>query len=143
MNVNKIRSAAECFELMSRELQRVQRGLGDEYRPENTLRDRIVIAYRDVKDCTLSTFKSVATLEGLVADIISAISTSARISESSKSSFCNDESDQIYYTDQLERIPEDHEFEETDEVSALIMEMNFSDDEEDIHYQGQYKFEQF
>lgn len=78
---------------MFRELLRAQRGLSDEYKSENTLRDRIVNTCRDLKDCAFTTFKPVTTLEGLVADIRSAISTSARIPESCKSSFYNDESD--------------------------------------------------
>ncbi|TQS38981.1 hypothetical protein Golomagni_00502 [Golovinomyces magnicellulatus] len=71
----------ECFENLPRDLQRLQRGLSHEYRMDGTLRDKLLNAYHDIKECAHACFKPASSSQALAAEIRTSIATASRIKQ--------------------------------------------------------------
>src|SRR5438045_7918783 len=96
MRKNEDKDMAECFEILVKDLQKVQRGLAEGYRMEGNLRDQLINACREVQECSFACFKPAPTFEGLCAELRASIATAALVAKSQKSSFNNKPDDQFY-----------------------------------------------
>ncbi|KAI0996916.1 hypothetical protein K3495_g11267, partial [Podosphaera aphanis] len=72
---NPSKSKAECFEMIVLQLRKVQLGLPDRFRGDLSLRDAMIDAVRDIRECSLACYKPAATFEALCADIRASIAT--------------------------------------------------------------------
>ncbi|KAI0998572.1 hypothetical protein K3495_g9620 [Podosphaera aphanis] len=72
---NPSKSIAECFEMIVLQLRKVQLGLPDRFRGDLSLRDAMIDAVRDIRECSLACYKPAATFEPLCADIRASITT--------------------------------------------------------------------
>ncbi|KAI0995093.1 hypothetical protein K3495_g13088 [Podosphaera aphanis] len=74
-------SCAECFEILVKELRRTQSSLPNRYQGDESLRDAVVGAVRDVQECSFACYKPAATFEALCADIWASIVTEEQLSK--------------------------------------------------------------
>ncbi|KAI6251509.1 hypothetical protein HI914_00309 [Erysiphe necator] len=72
-------SYAEFFEILVKDIRRTQLSLPNRYQGDESLRDAIVDAVRDVRECAFACFKPAATVEALCADIRASIATEERL----------------------------------------------------------------
>lgn len=78
IQANPSKSRLDCLQLLLDQLQKIQRGLGDGYQSDHTLRDQAINACRGVKECSLALYKPASTYEGVCAELRSAIGTAVR-----------------------------------------------------------------
>ncbi|RKF82213.1 integrase and RNaseH domain-containing protein [Golovinomyces cichoracearum] len=74
-------SYAECLEILDRDLRRTQLSLPSRYQGDESLRDTIVDAVRDVRECSSACDNASATFEALCADIRASTATEDRLSK--------------------------------------------------------------
>jgi hypothetical protein len=103
---NPTKSKLECLQIMIDKLEKIQRGLSEQYQTEYNLRDQVINGCRGVPECSLALYKPAPTYEGVCADLRSAVGTAIRTQESSQFNTevdhnHEDEHDQgeTYYTD--------------------------------------------
>ena len=70
---NPEKSRLECLEILFDTLEKIQPGLPPEYRSETTLREQIINACRGVEECKISLYRPASTLEGVQAELRSAV----------------------------------------------------------------------
>ncbi|TQS34536.1 hypothetical protein Golomagni_05076 [Golovinomyces magnicellulatus] len=93
------------------------------------IRNNLINACRDVKECAFACFKPSSKLETLCADIRSAIGTSVRIKNNNRASTYNvvNEDEETFYTDQFEGIIDEEnqnqDHIEDHEIEAMIADM--------------------
>lgn len=80
---NPTRSCTECFEIIVKELRKTQLSLPERLKGNENLRDAIIDAARDIRECSLACFKPVNTVEALCADIRASVVTEERIKQGS------------------------------------------------------------
>ncbi|TQS36268.1 hypothetical protein Golomagni_03287 [Golovinomyces magnicellulatus] len=81
-------------------MQKTQRGLDIEYQSDKMIKNNMVNACRDLKECSYACFRSSSTLESFCADIRASIGTATRIAAKQKSSYMSqDVQNPVFYTD--------------------------------------------
>jgi len=105
INNNSNKSRTECFELMIDMLVKIQPGLNPHMRGEDTLREKILIVYEGIPECSLSLFRPSATLNGVCADMRNAISIKTKEIQAQPSAYHqqdehhNEDQEEQYWTD--------------------------------------------
>ncbi|KAJ5904893.1 uncharacterized protein N7473_001809 [Penicillium subrubescens] len=70
---NPEKSRSDCLEMLFDTLEKIQPGLPPEYRSETTLREQTINACRGVEECKFSLYRPASTLEGVQAELRSAV----------------------------------------------------------------------
>jgi hypothetical protein len=70
---NPEKSRSECLEILFETLEKIQPGLPPEHRSETTLREQTINACRGVEECKFSLHRPASTLEGVQAELRSAV----------------------------------------------------------------------
>jgi hypothetical protein len=70
---NPEKSRSESLEILFETLEKIQPGLPPEHRSETTLREQIINACRGVEECKFSLHRPASTLEGVQAELRSAV----------------------------------------------------------------------
>ncbi|KAJ5082065.1 hypothetical protein N7532_011108 [Penicillium argentinense] len=70
---NPEKSRSECLEILFETLEKIQPGLPPEHRSETTLREQTIKACRGVEECKFSLHRPASTLEGVQAELRSAV----------------------------------------------------------------------
>lgn len=70
---NPEKSRSECLEILFETLEKIQPGLPPEHRSETTLREQTINACRGVEECKFSVHRLASTLEGVQAELRSAV----------------------------------------------------------------------
>jgi hypothetical protein len=70
---NPEKSRSECLEILFETLEKIQPGLPPEHRSETTLREQTINACRGVEECKFSLHKPASSLEGVQAELRSAV----------------------------------------------------------------------
>jgi hypothetical protein len=70
---NPEKSRSECLEILFETLEKIQPGLPPEHRSETTLREQTINACRGVEECKFSIYRPASTLEGVQAELRSAV----------------------------------------------------------------------
>lgn len=96
---NPDKSTYECFDILATELQRIQRGLAQEYQSDFTIRDRLKLACKNVEACDFARYMPSTTFEALCAQFRNAIA--ARNPEPKATFYGNhaDGADGAFYVD--------------------------------------------
>ncbi|KAI6248324.1 hypothetical protein HI914_03614 [Erysiphe necator] len=76
---NPNKTVSECFELLVTEFRRTQLLLPQRFQGDLSLRDAIIDAVRDIRECSLACYKPAPTFEALCADIRASIATEERL----------------------------------------------------------------
>ncbi|KAI6248826.1 hypothetical protein HI914_02176 [Erysiphe necator] len=76
---NQDKAISECFELLVTEFRRSQLLLPPRFQGDLSLRDAIIDAVRDIRECSLACYKPAPTFEALCADIRAFIATEERL----------------------------------------------------------------
>ncbi|OKO92389.1 hypothetical protein PENSUB_12791, partial [Penicillium subrubescens] len=74
---NPEKSRPECLEILFETLEKIQPGLPPEHRSETTLREQTINACRGVEECKFSLYRPASTLEGVQAELRSAVANAA------------------------------------------------------------------
>lgn len=90
---NEGKTLMECFDILISDLNRIQSSIPARYQDDESAKDRLQLACRDVAACKMACFKSNVTYEGLSADIRNSIATETRLENISKSTFMAANSD--------------------------------------------------
>ncbi len=72
------KSKLECLKRLFTRLRQAQRGLASEYRTEHNLRDQLINACRDSKECAPALWKPAAEYQALCTDLLAAVSLAIR-----------------------------------------------------------------
>ncbi|TQS33257.1 hypothetical protein Golomagni_06406 [Golovinomyces magnicellulatus] len=88
---NPNKTVSECFELVVTEFRKTQLLLPSRFQGDLSLRDAIIDAVRDIRECSLACYKPAPTFEALCADIRASIATEERLKNvaSTSASFKN------------------------------------------------------
>ncbi|RKF62773.1 putative glycosyl [Golovinomyces cichoracearum] len=76
---NPEKSLMECFEMLLDKLHKLQGGLSEKMRNDESARDRLQVACQMIPACSKACFAPNPTFEGLTAEIRNAISTEGRL----------------------------------------------------------------
>ncbi|KAJ5379608.1 hypothetical protein N7509_012727 [Penicillium cosmopolitanum] len=79
---NPEKSRSECLEILFETLEKIQPGLPPEHRSETTLREQTINACRGVEECKFSIYRPASTLEGVQAELRSAVANATLSSQS-------------------------------------------------------------
>ena len=70
---NPTKSRSECLEILFETLEKIQPGLSPEHQSDTTLREQTINACRGVEECKFSIHRPASTLEGVQAELRSAV----------------------------------------------------------------------
>jgi hypothetical protein len=66
---NPTKSKLECLQIMIDKLEKIQRGLSEQYQTEYNLRDQVINGCRGVPECSFALYKPAPTYEGVCAEL--------------------------------------------------------------------------
>lgn len=75
MSLHTSKSASSCLELLIEKLSDIQSSLPIEYRNETILKNKLLNAVKDVKDCQLAYHKPADTVQGVISDLHASLAT--------------------------------------------------------------------
>lgn len=78
ITANPTKDRLECLQLLFDKLQKIQRGLSENYQNNNSLRDQVISACRGIAECNLALFQPASTFEAVCAQLRSAVGTAMR-----------------------------------------------------------------
>ncbi|RKF59651.1 hypothetical protein OnM2_058048 [Erysiphe neolycopersici] len=76
---NQHKTNAECFEMVVDKLRKIQIGLQHRYQGDLTLRDVVIDAVRDVRECSFACYKPASTFEAFCAVVRASITAERRL----------------------------------------------------------------
>jgi hypothetical protein len=74
-NEDPAKMIAECLQILFDKLQVLQQVLTTEYKGDRDIRDQLINACLGVEECSFSLYKPALTLQGMCADLRSAMGT--------------------------------------------------------------------
>ncbi|RKF60251.1 hypothetical protein OnM2_052087 [Erysiphe neolycopersici] len=132
-------STLDCFNILVKDIRKTQLGLPFRYRGDESLRDAVVDAVRDVPECSFACYKPAARFEALCADIRASIATKDNAFESFRErlKIKNKPYDNQTIRHYIVECEGEHDVEDEDGDiwDTLIMDVNINDkDEEDQNF---------